>query len=385
MKKLLILIGIIVAVSALVMWKKNSGNHTSLLVNSQPVMEEVLSESILASGNLIFNTQIQIRSEVTGIVTAVLVEEGEFVDKGQVLMQLDQTAFAADVANNQAAVNAQKIEIEFLMAQFTELSRQVSVSQKLFTQKLIGFDALEQQKSLKNVASIKVKAAKERLNQHLATLAFSKDRLNKTTFRASMPGLIAAVDVKPGETVIAGTTNIVGSALMTLADPSTILAELRVDEADIASVTPGMDVEVFAASNPKNALGGKVVSIGTSARSSMQGLGLFFRVKVLIESSQRLFPGMSCRAEIIVAQSEQSLSVPISAIIKEDNKYYVWLINNNKANKQYVEVGMASDTHQQILTGLSKDQMIVTGPARTVQSIEQGSSLRNKDRSNEGS
>jgi hypothetical protein len=46
---------------------------------------------------------------------------------------------------------------------------------------------------------------------------------------------------------------------------------------------------------------------------------------------------------------------------------------------------MASDTHQQILAGLSKDQVIVTGPARTVQNIEQGSLLRNKERNNEGS
>jgi HlyD family secretion protein len=378
MKKLIILIAIVSAVSALVIWKKVNSGHQSLLVNSELVTEQILSDSILASGNLIFNTQIQIRSEVTGIVTQVLVEEGETVDKGQILMQLDQTSFAADVANNQAAVNAQKIEIEFLSAQHHELRRQFAVKEKLYAQKLVGFDDLEQFKSQMLVSTIKIKAAKERLNQHLATLTFTQDRLSKTTFRATMPGLIAAVDVKPGETVIAGTTNIIGSALMTLADPTTILAELRVDEADIASVKPGMTVEVFAAANPKQALNGDVISIGTSARSSRQGLGLYFRVKALIKDNQQLYPGMSCRAEIITAQSENSLNVPISSIRKEQDKYYVWMMVNNKASKHYVEVGMATDTQQQLISGVTKGQTVVTGPSRVMQDIKEGSALREK-------
>jgi HlyD family secretion protein len=381
MKKIIILIAIISAVAAMVIWKKTSNGHESLLVSSEQVIVEVLSDSILASGNLIFNTQIQIRSEVTGIVTQVMVEEGEYVEKNQILMQLDQTAFAADVANYQAAVNAQKIQIEFVTEQLREVQRQFSVKTKLYQQKLVGFDDLQQFKSQVNVAVIKVKAAQERLNQNIATLAFAQDRLDKTTFRASMPGLIAAVDVKPGETVIAGTTNIVGSALMTLADPKTILAELRVDEADIASVKPGMKVEVFAAASPKQALNGDVISIGTSARSSRQGLGLYFRVKVLIKESQQLYPGMSCRAEIITAQSEKSLSVPIASILKDDTKNYVWMIENNKAKKQIVEVGMATDTRQQITTGLSIDAIVVTGPSRVVSKIEDGSSLRQKKES----
>jgi HlyD family secretion protein len=378
MKKLIILIAIVSAVSALVIWKKLNSGHQSLLVNSELVTEQILSDSILASGNLIFNTQIQIRSEVTGIVTQVLVEEGETVDKGQILMQLDQTSFAADVANNQAAVNAQKIEIEFLSAQHHELRRQFAVKEKLYAQKLVGYDDLEQFKSQMLVSTIKIKAAKERLNQHLATLTFTQDRLSKTTFRATMPGLIAAVDVKPGETVIAGTTNIIGSALMTLADPTTILAELRVDEADIASVKPGMTVEVFAAANPKQALNGDVISIGTSARSSRQGLGLYFRVKALIKDNQQLYPGMSCRAEIITAQSENSLNVPISSIRKEQDKYYVWMMVNNKASKHYVEVGMATDTQQQLISGVTKGQTVVTGPSRVMQDIKEGSALREK-------
>lgn len=378
MKKLFIFVLITALLSVLVFWNKSKGAHASLRVNSELVSEQMLADSILASGNLIFNTQIQIRSEVTGIVTQVLVEEGEFVEKGQILMQLDQTAFTADVANYQAAVNAQKIEIEFVHEQRRELKRQLLVKQKLYQQKLLSLDDLERFKSQLTIANIKVKAAKEQLNRHLASLDLAKDRRNKTTFRATMPGLVSAVDVKPGETVIAGSTNIVGSALMTLADPKTILAELRVDEADIASVASGMMVDVFAASNPKKALQGEVVSIGTSARSTRQGLGLFFRVKVLLEQSEQLYPGMSCRAEIITKQAQAALSVPISAVVELDEQQYVWIIESDSAKKQMVSVGMATDTHQQITQGLTAGEEVVTGPSRVMSKIDDGVALARK-------
>jgi HlyD family secretion protein len=383
MKKVFTFSLIILVLVGLISWQKMKGNHTQLVVTGEHATEQVLSDSILASGNLVFNTQIQIRSEVTGIVTDVLVEEGQFVEKGQVLMQLDPTAFKADVASYQAAVNAQSIEIEYVTELGRDLKRQVALKQKLFSQNLVGQDGVDSLASQYKVAQIKVKAAKENLNQKLASLDFAKDRLNKTTFKAAMPGLISAVDVKPGETVIAGTTNIVGSALMTLADPSTILAELRVDEADIASVAVEQSVEVYASASPKKTLSGKVVSIGSSARTTGQGRGLIFRVKVLLDSAQRLYPGMSCRAEIIIAQSAPSLSVPISAVHQSDGKHFVWLIKNDRAAKREVTVGMATDIKQSITSGLDASDVVVTGPSRLVSNIKNGIALTTKNTSKE--
>lgn len=366
---------IVAAVAGLIGFKKYQGNDNLLQVTSEQAIEQVLTDTILASGNLVFNNQIQIRSEVTGIVTEVLVEEGDMVKKGQVLLQLDPTAFEADVASYKAAVNTQQIDIEHAMEVTRDLQRQLAVKQRLLNKGMVGQDVVDSLQSQYRIAQIKVKAAKESLKQKQAALEQAVDRLNKTTFKAAMPGLISAVDVKPGETVIAGTTNIVGSALMTLADPSTILAELRVDEADIANVQLQQDVEVFASSDPRKALGGKVVSIGTSARSQGQGRGLFFRVKVLLDNAQRLYPGMSCRAEIVLAQTEPSLSVPISAVHSSDGKHFVWLIENNQAKKQPVTVGMATDTHQSITEGIDSDDVVVTGPSRLVSTIKDGSGV----------
>ena len=379
MKKSFTLLLIIATLIGLVSWKKYQGNHNTVQVSIDKVTKKTLSDTILASGNLIFNTQIQIRSEVTGIVTQVFVVEGELVQQGQMLMQLDQTAFAADVANAQAVINAQQIEIEQAIEFKADIKRRLLLREKLFIQKLVGQEDIDNLISQHKIAQIKIKAAHARLNQYKASLALAKNRLAKTTFVAAMNGLISAVDVKPGETVVAGTTNIIGSALMTLADPSTILAELRIDEADIGNVKKDQVVEVFSASAPKTAILGKIVSIGTSARLSANGQGLHFRIKALLQSAGRLYPGMSCRAEIITAQTQPSLSVPIGAIHQNENQYYVWQVKNNIASKQIVKIGMATDTHQAIISGLQDNDVVITGPNRTVKSLIDGASISIKN------
>jgi HlyD family secretion protein len=380
MKKAFILFIIISALVGLVSWKKYQGNHQSVQVSTELVSQKVLSDTILASGNLIFNSQIQIRSQVTGIVTQVLVEEGDLVQQGQILMQLDQTAFAADVANAQATVNAQNIAIEQATEFKRDIERRLQRKNTLFQQQLIGQEDIDTLTSQNTIASIKVKAAKARLNQKKANLALAQDRLTKTTFVAAIDGLISAVDVKPGETVIAGTTNIIGSALMTLADPATILAELRIDEADINNVQKGQVVEVFAAATPKNPIVGEIINIGTSARTNANGQGLHFRVKALLNPGKRLYPGMSCRAEIITAQAEPSLSVPIGAIQSNDSKNYVWLVKNNTAVKQSVHLGMSTDTDQAITSGLQLNDIVITGPNRTIKSLTDGAGVSENKR-----
>ncbi|MFM9481379.1 efflux RND transporter periplasmic adaptor subunit, partial [Streptomyces scabiei] len=88
-----------------------------------------------------------------------------------------------------------------------------------------------------------------------------------------------------GETVIAGTTNIIGSDLMLVADPSAILAELRVDETDIAGIKLDQHADIYAAAYPNQPFTGKVINIGTSAKNQAGSQGLSFRVKVLLNNT----------------------------------------------------------------------------------------------------
>jgi HlyD family secretion protein len=371
-------IGLILAAFAgLIAFSQYRASKQQLEVNIAKASIGQLDDSILASGNLVYNTQIQIRSELTGRVAEVLVEEGQLVAKDQLLLRLDPTAYQAEVTKAQAMVNRSNIEIKTTQATLANLQRQLDRQQQLLHKKLVQVETVDLLQSEVKIAQIAISAAQAQQTQSVASLLMAQDALKKTEFRAPIAGLLVSVDVKPGETVIPGTTNIIGSDLMTLADPSAILAELRVDEADINAITIGQTATVFAASNTEQAIRGKVIAIGSSARLLGQSQALSFRVKVLLDQTiAGLHPGTSCRAELLTARLENTLSVPLAAVQKKDQLNFVWTVKDGVAHKTAVKTGLATDTAQAILEGLAKDQEVVTGPARVISALTEGSKVK---------
>lgn len=377
MRKPLIAIAIAAGLGVL-LWAGSRGGHQAPQVDVAVVERGALNDTALASGNLVYETQIQLRSEVTGRVAEVLVEEGQRVQRGDLLMRLDQEAFQADLDSADAGVRAAEIEIRSRRARLADLSRQLERQRALRERGLVGQDGFEQLQSQHEIARIAVEAGEQTLAQAQAQRELSRDRLQRTLFTAPIEGVMISVDIKPGETVIAGTTNIIGSDLMVLADPSVLLAELRVDEADIARIRLGQPVQVFAAAHPNAPLSGRVVQIGTSARAQGVSQSLSFKVQVQIDPTELvLHPGMSCRAEIETAQGEPGLNVPVAAVRKDADGQFVWRVNaENTTERVAVDVGMANDFSQEVRGDLKEGERVVTGPGRVLSSLGAGQKLR---------
>jgi len=381
MKKAIIITVAVVAFVGLIVSKQVTDDKKQALVNIAQVEQGSIADSIMASGNLVFNTQVQLRSEVTGRVDKVFVEEGQSVKQGDILMRLDTTAFESEVNRNQAVLRATEIEIKHSQTRLANLERQLKRQKELYDVGLGNQESFENIESARDLAKIDIESRKESYNQAQASLQIAQDRLSKSVFRAPMSGLLASVNIKEGETVIAGTTNIIGSDLMLVADPSAILAELRVDETDIASIKLNQQADIYAAAYPNKPFSGKVINIGTSAKNQPGSQGLSFRVKVLLDPTDRqLYAGMSCRAEIATSIAENGLKLPIEAIQKEEGKTFVWRLNSdNTVSKVIVSVGISSDIEQAITEGLSKGDNVVIGPARPISKLQEGDvvSLKN--------
>jgi HlyD family secretion protein len=373
MKKAIIITIAIVAFVGLIVSKQVTGDKKQAQVNIAQVEQGNIADSIMASGNLVFNTQVQLRSEVTGRVDKVFVEEGQSVKQGDILMRLDTTAFESEVNRNQAVLRATEIEIKHSQTRLANLERQLKRQKELYDVGLGNQESFENIESARDLAKIDIESRKESYNQAQASLQIAQDRLSKSVFRAPMSGLLASVNIKEGETVIAGTTNIIGSDLMLVADPSAILAELRVDETDIASIKLNQQADIYAAAYPNKPFSGKVINIGTSAKNQPGSQGLSFRVKVLLDPTDRqLYAGMSCRAEIATSIAENGLKLPIEAIQKEEGKTFVWRLNSdNTVSKVIVSVGISSDIEQAITEGLSKGDNVVIGPARPISKLQE--------------
>jgi len=334
-----------------------------------------LADTLLASGSFAYVEQIQLRPEVSGRVVEVLVEEGQQVEAGQLLMTLDQVSFIAQRESAEAAVRSARLALERLRVVDANLHTRLVRQQQLLAQQLVSRDGVDQLYSQKAVSELQIKEAEQTLVQQLAELNQANEQLRRSQFRAPITGQIVSVDVKAGETVIAGTTNILGSDLMTLADTRALMAELRVDEADIGRVRNGQLVHVYAASAPEQALPGVIDQVGTSARKLGTMEGVAFRVRVRLDDAEyaSLAPGMSCRAEIIVTQGTPSINVPVAAIREDVSGHFVWTLDaDHRARRVAVIPGPSNDVEQAIQHGLTAKNPVITGPGRVLTKLQEG-------------
>jgi HlyD family secretion protein len=393
MKKPLIFAGLAVLLIGLPLISKLTNRSDAKEVEIQQVELKQIKSSILASGTLAYREQVQLRSEVIGQVTELHVEEADEVLKGELLITLDPKSYQAQVEQAEARVRIQQIAIERQKLLISNLEERFERQKKMFAAKLVDEDSFEALESQLSLSRVDLRSAQESLLQTRAALDQSAELLDKTLIRSPIDGLVIQLDIKEGETVIAGTTNIPGSTLMVIADPSETLTEVKVDEADIAQVRVGQSTDVFTAAHPDTPLSGFVQSIATVARQAPGQQSLTFLVKILLDEQDDMIirPGMSVRADIYTESSEENLSVPVQAVQYEEDldeesegeeeQAYVFVIEDGKAVRKEVKIGISSDSDQEILAGLKEDDKVVSGPYRVLRDLSDGDEVVEKEES----
>lgn len=378
--------------------KLTHGNGPAKTVEIGPIGYRDIRSSILASGHLLYEEQVVLSPEVIGKVSTIFVKEGQAVKKGDVLLHLDDEAYRAEVAQQQAAVRQQKIAIEQQELNLRNQENQYQRKVELHRMKMIADSQIDDARYAVELAKIELRNSRSRLEQVEAVLTQANERLSKTTIRAPISGTITALDIKVGETAVASQISIAGSTLMTIANTSTMLTEVDIDEADIARVAIGQEVAIHTAAYPDVALKGKVLAIPLSPRQVSPGAApgvsraraFDVRVQLVNVGKLALRPGMSCRAEIFVASTGKSLALPLQAVLSNNDESdgtkqareqpaarvtpqnYVFVAKDGKAQKRFVTLGISDDSNQEILSGLADGETVIMGPYKILRQLQPG-------------
>jgi len=396
MKKILIFAVIGALLVAIPLLSKFTGGSDTQEVELSSVQHKVINSSILASGTLAFREQIQLTPEVIGQVVEVHVEESDPVNAGDLVITLDPKTYQAQVDQAAALVRIQIIAIERQRLLIENLEERFKRQKLMFEKKLVDEDSYDILQNQLSLARVDLRSYQESLSQAQAALNQAEELLSKTRITSPIDGIVIQVEVEEGETVIAGTTNIMGSTMMVIADPSETLTEVRVDEADIAQVEVGQPADIFAAAYPDTALKGTVQTIAAVARQTPGQQSLSFLVKILLDDQDELkiLPGMSVRADIYTHSSTETLAVPIQAIRFDEeaedgedadaDQSFVFVYDDGKAVRRDVKTGISSDSDQEILEGLEEGERIISGPFRVLRHLNDGDPVEETEEEEEG-
>ena len=346
-------------------------------VELMPLAEQEVRPNVLASGTLAFKTEVNLTAEVTARVASILVQEGDIVKEGQLLLRLDPETYNNIIAREEAGVRQNRISIERQRAVVALRKQQYERSQTLAAANLIDKNRLDEDSNQYVVAEADLKSSEEALSRATAVLSDAREQRAKTEIRAPISGRIVSLPIKVGEVAIPSTASLAGAQLMKIADTSAIQAEVKVDEADVAKISLEQKADVFAAAYPDTALPSKVEKIALTP--TIDGQGRSYKVTLAIDASPDLLlrSGMSARAVIFLGDGSRQLAVPLEAVVTESPEKnvvnrFVWQNVGGKARKVAIVTGLSDDRWEVIESGVPAGASIIVGPGRILRRLTEG-------------
>lgn len=378
-KKALVAGGIVLVLALPFLVKRGGGD--ALEVTLATAAPQAIRPSILASGTLAFRTEVNLTSEVLARVAEVLVEEGEQVRAGQVLLRLDPETYRNAIEREEATRRQAAIAIERQRAALALREKQFERFERLMAARTIDAARFDEEKNQLALARIELKSSEEALRRAEAVLAEARELLQKTEVVSPIDGTVVAVSIKVGETAVPSTQAFAGAQLMRIADTSAIEARLKVDEADVARVAVGQAVEVFPAAYADTAVPGTVRRVALSPLVENQGRAYEVIAELDPPAGLSLRSGMSARANVFLGDGSRTLAVPVEAVQSSEPEprrivHHLWTVVDGRARRVEVRLGEADDRWQGITSGLAEGDVVVAGPARLLRQMAEGTAVK---------
>lgn len=406
--KVMIGIGIVVLLVSAAGLSMNGRRQQGIEVRVEAVDTRDLVATVTASGNVRARRKVDISSDISARVTQLLVDEGQDVEEGQVLLRLDPTRYQAAVNRSRANLSQAQAQVAQARANYLRAQREAERLDSLHAREplLVSRQEVDNAQTDLEVQRSLLESSEFGVNQSGAALEEASDQLAKTIIRAPMAGRVTRLNVEEGETVIVGTMNNPGSLVLTVSDLSVMEVVLEVDETDVPEIALGDSATVELDAFPDMDFPGVVTEIGNSAiRPPSQAAGtgqtptIDFEVVVTLDSPEvELRPDLSATAELITETRSDQLSIPIisltlrepesedgdeagngnnrSAAEAADPIEGVFVVRGGQVTFTPVTVGIAGQEYFEVLSGLSLGDTVVSGPYQVVRTLEDGDRVR---------
>ncbi len=405
MRRLIIAL-VVLALLAVGYFSRQRGPQATEVELGAVTRTPTLRSFVTASGEIVATRYADIGSNAMGRLVGLTVKEGDRVKAGQVLAQIDrvQAASAAAAANaslsaleadargaqNQAraaeadlaSARARALESQKALGRAKDLRAAGLIPQSELDTATANADATEAQVASATAALARVEQAREsaerRVLQGRAEQTRARDLLEKTEITAPIDGVVTRLDVEEGEMVVVGVQNQPGSILMTVSDLSAINAEVKVAEADVLRLKTDNPATVSLEAAGGRTFPGRVVEIGASALPQVgtQAAAREFRVKVRLSGdTSALRPGLTCDAEILVAEKTNVLTVPLQAVVQRGDATGVFVVQNDVATFTPVTSGIIGGLSIEV-DGLAEGATIVSGPFQALREMKDGTPVR---------
>ena len=390
MKKRYIILGVgVLAVIVAGGLSMRNGGEEAPEVQTTPVERAKIVQKVNATGKIQPKTQVKISADVSAKIIRLDVREGDWVEKGDFLLELDRERYLASVESEEANVRSIQANANLVNENVEQTEREFKRARELVERGLESQAALDRVEAAYQVEVARFQSANDQVEQAKGRLKQARDDLSKTTIYAPMAGTISDLNKEQGEIAIG--SQFQEDVIMVLANLEAMEALVNVDENDIVAIELGQTSEIEVDALPDELLKGTVAEIANSANVSAQGTAsqkTEFEVKITVDSpTDKLRPGMTASADIVTDTREEALSIPIQSVtvrtieqLEEGDENakdnftaaedgfveLVFVVEDGKAVARQVKTGIQSDELIEVVSGLAEGDQVVSGSYRAI-------------------
>ena len=243
---------------------------------------------------------VEVKSKASGEVLDVLIETGDQVEEGSLMVRIDPRIVRNRLAQSDAELKA------------AISRREIAVTQKKRVESLVGNGTLTQ--SDLEQASLDLANAEAQVVAARVAVENARIAVDDTDIRAPITGTIINKPVEIGQVISSPTQDFAGGTmLMQMADLSAVQIRSLVDETDIGKIRPGMEAKVSVAAYPNQPFPGEVVKIEPQAVIE-QNVTMFAVLVSIQNPDGLLMPGMNAEVEVSIARAEDAMTIPVMAL-----------------------------------------------------------------------
>ena len=410
-----ILIGLVVAAGGggAAWWKMSA---SAALEEAEGAVETARSElgsirqSVECTGRVVSNLDVEIKCKASGEIIALPVDVSDRVAKGDLLMELDPVDQLRNLQQSEASLAASQARLAQARANLTAAERDLVASgaraqatvlsgearakdaaakaqrdEQLLAQKHISVEEaetsrttlLESQANLRSaqaeLSSVdaqraqleatrqEIQLAEVQIQSDQAALELAKQRLTETKVLSPIDGVVSTRAVQIGQIISSGISNVGGgTAVMTVSDLSRMFVLASVDESDIGSVTLGQTTMVTVDAYSGETFEGTVQRIANKGTNTANVVTFEVKIEVTSENKTVLKPEMTANVEIVTAEAENVVTIPIRALARKGTEKFVTRVTGPGDTETVpVETGASDGINIEVKAGLKDGEEVV--------------------------
>ena len=347
--------------------------ETPLPVKVKTIKSGELVIGLRSPGEAVTDRMVVVRTEVSGKVEMLHVREGQFVEKGQLLVELDNRGFRLEVERAEAS-RLQILSELLLDNQFAEKSTSENASfiKKIEDEKKI-YERVSQQyqqgliskeefdRVFKIFETVMIESGQKKDEIMAATKGLTREEINlkkarlnleKTRIMAPFSGIVTEIKVSEQQQVTAS------YELFTVVNTNRVNVHARVLESEIGKMRIGREVHLFFSAFPDEVIKGRVKVVSPIVNSEDKTCKVIISID---QSKTKIKPGMHAEVEIEADIFEDCLLVPQEAIVVRSGKKMVFVVENDMAIRRYIETGQENEYFAEVLENTDVDSGLREG------------------------